>query len=157
MRHALIGLLMTAATIVATPADASVNVSIGINVPTYPSLVRVPNYPVYYAPSLQANYFFYDGLYWVYGQDGIWYESPSWAVGTALRMARRTRSSTMRTSAGFDARYSFTDPKRFVVTMKSSLTLAFVCETSLPPFLRKPGEMNSTSFAEFQSVVSSSD
>jgi len=76
MRHALIGLLMTAATIVATPADASVNVSIGINVPTYPSLVRVPNYPVYYAPSLQANYFFYDGLYWVYGQDGIWYESP---------------------------------------------------------------------------------
>src|SRR5690348_5230862 len=76
MRHALIGLLMTAATIVATPADAAVNVSIGINVPAYPSLVRVPNYPVYYAPSLQANYFFYDGLYWVYGADGIWYESP---------------------------------------------------------------------------------
>ena len=76
MRHALIGLLISAASFVATPANAAVNVSIGINVPTYPSLVRVPNYPVYYAPSLQANYFFYDGLYWVFGADGTWYESP---------------------------------------------------------------------------------
>jgi hypothetical protein len=76
MRHALIGLLISAASFVATPANAAVNVSIGINVPTYPSLVRVPNYPVYYAPSLQANYIFYDGLNWVFGADGVWYESP---------------------------------------------------------------------------------
>ena len=50
------------------------NVSIGINVPTYPDLVVVPGYPVYYAPQLPANYFFYDGLYWVYVNDG-WYAS----------------------------------------------------------------------------------
>lgn len=55
------------------------NVSIGINLPAYPELVAVPGYPVYYAPRLRANFFFYDGLYWVY-QDGNWYES-SWYNG----------------------------------------------------------------------------
>jgi hypothetical protein len=39
----------------------------------------VPNYPVYYAPQLQSNYFFYDGMYWVY-QDDNWYAS-SWYNG----------------------------------------------------------------------------
>ncbi len=47
--------------------------------PRYPQLVRVPNYPVYYAPGLQTNYFFYDGIYWVYQQDN-WYRS-SWYNG----------------------------------------------------------------------------
>ena len=75
MRHALVGLLLMAASLVTTPAHSQVNVSIGINLPAYPSLVRIPNYPVYYAPSLQANYFFYDGLYWVFSGDS-WYESP---------------------------------------------------------------------------------
>jgi len=55
------------------------NVSIGINFPVYPELVVVPGYPVYYAPQLSANFFFYDGLYWVY-QDDNWYES-SWYNG----------------------------------------------------------------------------
>ncbi len=55
------------------------NVSIGINVPVYPRLVQVPNYPVYYAPALPSNYFFYDGLYWVYQADN-WYAS-SWYNG----------------------------------------------------------------------------
>ena len=76
MRHALIGLLLLGATLVAAPANAQVSVSIGINVPAFPTLVRIPDYPVYYAPSLRANYFFYDGLYWVFGADGNWYESP---------------------------------------------------------------------------------
>ena len=49
-------------------------VSIGINVPAYPQLVPVPGYPVYYAPQLNANYFFYDGLYWVYDGNN-WYAS----------------------------------------------------------------------------------
>ncbi len=64
-----------------TPAAAQVSfgfsspgVSIGINVPIYPRLVRVPGYPVYYAPGLRTNYFFYDGLYWVFQGDN-WYES----------------------------------------------------------------------------------
>ena len=48
----------------AAPAIAQVNVgirfpgvSIGINVPTYPQLVPVPGYPVYYAPGVNSNYF----------------------------------------------------------------------------------------------------
>lgn len=61
------------------------NVSIGINLPVYPQLVQVPNYPVYYAPRLNTNYFFYDGLYWVY-QDDDWYAS-SWYNGPWGRVA----------------------------------------------------------------------
>jgi len=54
-------------------------VSIGINVPLFPELVRVPGYPVYYAPRLDSNFFFYDGMYWVYQSDN-WYAS-SWYNG----------------------------------------------------------------------------
>ena len=53
--------------------------SIGINVPVFPELVRVPGYPVYYAPRMSANFFFYDGMYWVYQGDN-WYAS-SWYNG----------------------------------------------------------------------------
>jgi hypothetical protein len=60
------------------------HVSIGINVPAYPRLVRVPGHPVYYAPGLQANFFFYDGLYWVFHSDNwyasSWYNGPWWFV-----------------------------------------------------------------------------
>jgi len=45
----------------------------------YPQLVPVPGYPVYYAPNLNSNYFFYDGMYWVYQRDN-WYAS-SWYNG----------------------------------------------------------------------------
>lgn len=54
-------------------------VSIGFNLPVYPQLVRVPGYPVYYAPELGSNFFFYDGMYWVYQEDN-WYAS-SWYNG----------------------------------------------------------------------------
>jgi hypothetical protein len=54
-------------------------VSIGINMPLYPQLVPVPGYPVYYAPQLNSNFFFYDGMYWVYQGDN-WYTS-SWYNG----------------------------------------------------------------------------
>ncbi len=54
--------------------------SIGINVPAYPQLVPVPGYPVYYAPGIDLNLFFYDGLYWVYTDDNwyssAWYDGP---------------------------------------------------------------------------------
>jgi hypothetical protein len=60
------------------------HVSIGINLPVYPQLVRVPGHPVYYAPRLHANYFFYDGLYWVFHSDNwyasSWYNGPWWFV-----------------------------------------------------------------------------
>jgi hypothetical protein len=84
MRRSLIALSILVAFSGAAPAQVSVGigfpgVSIGINVPVYPQLTRVPGYPVYYAPTLQANFFFYDGLYWVYQGDN-WYAS-SWYNG----------------------------------------------------------------------------
>jgi hypothetical protein len=64
-------------------AQVSVGVSIGFNVPAYPRLAVVPGYPVYYAPGLNVNYFFYDGLYWVFVGDNwyhsFWYDGP-WTV-----------------------------------------------------------------------------
>lgn len=51
-----------------------VGVNVGIHVPVSPRLVLVPGYPVYYDPSISLNYFFYDGLYWVYSSDR-WYSS----------------------------------------------------------------------------------
>jgi hypothetical protein len=54
-------------------------VSIGINLPVFPELVPVPGYPVYYAPTVNANYFFYDGMYWAYQEDN-WYAS-TWYNG----------------------------------------------------------------------------
>jgi hypothetical protein len=80
MRYRLIALcvsLVCAAT--AAPTHAAVSVSIGINVPVYPQMAVVPGYPVYYAPGLGANFFFYDGMYWVLEGDN-WYMS-SWYNG----------------------------------------------------------------------------
>ncbi len=54
-------------------------VSIGFVMSMYPTLVRIPGYPVYYDPRADSNYFFYDGLYWVY-QDDNWYSS-TWYNG----------------------------------------------------------------------------
>ncbi|MEZ5652159.1 MAG: hypothetical protein R3E87_16600 [Burkholderiaceae bacterium] len=54
-------------------------VSINLGMPSQPELVLIPGLPVYYAPQVQANYFFYDGLYWVFQGDG-WYFS-SWFGG----------------------------------------------------------------------------
>lgn len=58
--------------------------SIGITVGAFPALVAVPGYPVYYAPQLDSNFFFYDGLYWVYAEDrwyaSSWYDGPWDAV-----------------------------------------------------------------------------
>jgi hypothetical protein len=65
-------------------AYADLQVNIGINVPIYPEMVVVPGYPVYYAPQLDSNYFFYDGLYWVFQEDNwyqsTWYNGPWWLV-----------------------------------------------------------------------------
>jgi hypothetical protein len=84
MRYVLVVLWMLLGSV--TPATAQVSigiglpgVSIGINLPVYPELVPVPGYPVYYAPQVDANFFFYDGMYWVYQRDN-WYAS-SWYNG----------------------------------------------------------------------------
>ncbi|WP_301102634.1 hypothetical protein [Propionivibrio sp.] len=77
MRHIFIVLWMLF--FAATPTLAQVSVNIGINMSSYPELVRVPGYPVYYAPRQNSNFFFYDGMYWVYQNDN-WYAS-SWYNG----------------------------------------------------------------------------
>jgi len=86
MRYLLIILPLLFLPVTVTRADVSVGVginapgvSIGINIPSYPRLVRVPGYPVYYAPGVNYNFFFYDGLYWVFVGDN-WYTS-SWYDG----------------------------------------------------------------------------
>jgi hypothetical protein len=66
------------------PARAQVSISvpglsIGIDLPQLPRLVRVPGYPVYYAPQLRSNYFFYEGMYWVF-ESNNWYAS-AWYNG----------------------------------------------------------------------------
>jgi hypothetical protein len=89
IRHVIIVLGMMFCSVASAEVQVSIgiglpNVSIGINLPAYPQLVRVPGYPVYYAPRLQANYFFYDGMYWVYQNDdwysSSWYNGPWWLV-----------------------------------------------------------------------------
>lgn len=84
MRNKLILLFMLFGLAAPVTAQVSIgiglpNVSIGINLHSYPQLVPVPGYPVYYAPQLRSNYFFYDGLYWIY-QDDRWYAS-TWYNG----------------------------------------------------------------------------
>jgi len=81
MRYIFVILCLLFGPVTAANAQAHVSiqysipgVSIGINVGSYPEFVRVPDYPVYYAPHLGFNFFFYDGLYWAYHGD-IWYAS----------------------------------------------------------------------------------
>ncbi|OGU08196.1 MAG: hypothetical protein A2075_04685 [Geobacteraceae bacterium GWC2_58_44] len=86
MRYGFVVLGMLLCLVTSATAGVSIGigiglptVSIGINLPLYPELVPVPGYPVYYAPGIDGNYFFYDGMYWVY-QDDNWYAS-SWYNG----------------------------------------------------------------------------
>jgi hypothetical protein len=79
-------LLLGAVAPAVAPADAQVSVSIGvpsidigIHLPALPALTLVPGSPVYYAPSVNGNFFFYDGMYWV-NQNDNWYSS-SWYNG----------------------------------------------------------------------------
>ena len=89
IRFGIIVLWMLLCSVTSAPAQVSIgiglpNVSIGINLPLFPELVPVPGYPVYYAPRVDANYFFYDGMYWVYQNDywyaSSWYNGPWWIV-----------------------------------------------------------------------------
>lgn len=73
MRKFLVTIALLAAS--ASPSFANASVNISFVLVQYPTLQRIPGYPVYYAPGLHANYFFYDGLYWVYIDDA-WYASP---------------------------------------------------------------------------------
>jgi hypothetical protein len=90
------GLLLLLGSLGPAAAQVSVgielpHVNIGIDIPVYPEFARVPGYPVYYAPSVNANYFFYDGMYWVYRGDdwyaSSWYNGPWALVGPEIMPA----------------------------------------------------------------------
>ena len=95
MRRPILALMLACGALSAPSAQVSVGigvnlpgVSIGVNVPAYPQLERVPGYPVYYAPGMDTNFFFYDGMYWVYQSDNwyasSWYNGPWSPVGPEL-------------------------------------------------------------------------
>lgn len=69
-----LSLLIYPTTTVRAEVNWSVGIHLGIHIPVYPRLILIPGYPVYYAPHLRLNFFFYDGLYWLY-EDDHWYVS----------------------------------------------------------------------------------
>ncbi len=90
MRYLILALPLLVVQSPAAQAQVSVGVgiqvpgvSIGVDVPAFPDLVPMPGCPVYYAPGVNANFFYYDGLYWVYQADNwyasTWYNGP-WSV-----------------------------------------------------------------------------
>jgi len=63
MRYLIVALAIFFASALPARAQFSIDfsspgVSIGINMPVYPQLVRIPGYPVYYDPYVNSNYFF---------------------------------------------------------------------------------------------------
>ena len=90
MAYLLVAALMLFCPVVSALAQTTITfgssgISIGINVGTYPRLTQVPGYPIYYSPNGTSNYFFYDGMYWIYTNDNwyasSWYNGPWDAVG----------------------------------------------------------------------------
>lgn len=85
MRYQLLALSLLLAPL--APAEASDRYgggrhgfSISLGFDAFPELVQVPGYPVYYAPRAAANYFFHDGLFWLFSDDrwysSAWYDGP---------------------------------------------------------------------------------
>lgn len=76
-RFALAALLYLASI---APAAAQSYYDIDVDLPAYPEMQPVPDSPVYYAPAVDSNYFFYDGQYWDYCNDrwytSAWYNGP---------------------------------------------------------------------------------
>lgn len=92
LRHLVVALPLVLALAPSARAEVSVSIGvqlpgvrIGVNLPSYPTLAPIPGYPVYYAPQVGVNFFFYDGLYWVFQNDN-WYES-TWYNGPWTMMA----------------------------------------------------------------------
>ena len=77
MKRIAIALFLFAAA--ALPAMAQDYYDVDVNLPEYPDMQPVPDSPVYYAPGVDSNYFYYDGLYWDFYNDG-WYSS-AWYNG----------------------------------------------------------------------------
>ena len=87
MRTTLLALSLLLAPLASAQAHdhgPRVGLSINLGFGAFPELVQVPGYPVYYAPRVSANYFFHDGLFWLYSDDrwysSAWYDGPWDAV-----------------------------------------------------------------------------
>jgi hypothetical protein len=77
-RSALAAILAAAAVNLAPLAPArAADVHIGITIAAPPQLVVVPRMPVYYAPALPYNYFFYNGQYYLF-HEGRWFYGPTY-------------------------------------------------------------------------------
>ncbi len=71
--HAFIVMLL--AVVLVAPADAQVQIDIGIHLPAPPQLVVIPEVrEVKYVPTVSANLFVYDGQYWAFVNGG-WHVS----------------------------------------------------------------------------------
>jgi hypothetical protein len=81
MKRLLAALLLIAATVM--PAAAQTYSDIDVDLPYFPEMQPIPDSPVYWAPGVDSNYFFYDGLFWDYHHDlwhwSAWYNGP-WMV-----------------------------------------------------------------------------
>jgi hypothetical protein len=64
-------------------ARAQAGVNIGLQLGSAPPLAAVPESPVMYAPTVNGNFFFYQGEYYIF-RKGAWYMAPRhngpWAV-----------------------------------------------------------------------------
>jgi hypothetical protein len=81
MKRFVLAFLLLAASVL--PAAAQTYSDIDVDLPTFPEMQPVPDSPVYWAPAVDSNYFFYDGLFWDYYDDlwhwSSWYNGP-WVV-----------------------------------------------------------------------------
>src|SRR5207247_9380016 len=100
MRRTSLGIVLAAGLLAAPARAADVHIGINIGVPpprppvvveAPPPLVVVPRTPVYYAPSLPYNYFYYGGLYYTL-HDDHWFYAASfngpWSFVTVERVPR---------------------------------------------------------------------
>lgn len=84
MRYLLLALPILLAQAPAAQAQVIVGGSVqapgigfSLNLASAPQMVQVPGYPVYVAPEVNANLFFYSGRYWAF-QNDQWYASPGY-------------------------------------------------------------------------------
>src|SRR5437667_273163 len=86
MRRMSLGIVLAAGLLAAPARAADVHIGINIGVPpppppvvveAPPPLLVVPRTPVYYAPALPYNYFYYGGLYYTLHEDHWFYAASS--------------------------------------------------------------------------------
>ncbi len=118
MKRFVLALLLAAAAVL--PAAAQTYYDVDVDLPAYPEMQPVPESPVYYAPGVDSNYFFYDGLYWDFYNDA-WYSSawyngpwqfvdpvyvPTYILWVPIRFYRRPPAYFRAWNAGRSPRWS---------------------------------------------------